>query len=84
MAMQTGEHCWKKNSGTPWAPTSNLWILSLTRSPLRYLGRREVGFKQLLYVQRYSIATMLHVTAEPRGRPVASSVYFYLNRKYCR
>ena len=28
-------------------------------------------------VQRYSIATMLHVTAEPRGRPVASSMYFY-------
>ena len=34
----------------------------------------EVGFKQLLHVQRYSIATVLHVTAEPRGRPVASSI----------
>ena len=39
MAMSTGEHCWKKNSGTPWARTSNLWIPSLTRSPLSYLGR---------------------------------------------
>ena len=39
MAMPTSEHCWKKNSGALWARTSNLWILSLTRSPLRYLGR---------------------------------------------
>ena len=39
MAMPTGEHCWKKNSGAPWARTSNLWIPSLTRSPLSYLGR---------------------------------------------
>ena len=33
------------------------------------------------------IATMLHLTAEPRGGPVAPSVYhiiFYENRKYCR
>ena len=37
--MPTGEHCWKKNSGAPWARTSNLWIPSLTRSPLRCLGR---------------------------------------------
>ena len=37
--MPTGEHCWKKNSGTPWARTGNLWIPSLTRSPLRYFGR---------------------------------------------
>ena len=36
----------------------------------------EVGFKQLVK-QRYSITTMLHVTAEPCGRPVASSMYFY-------
>ena len=39
MAMTTGEHCWKKNSGAPWARTSKLWIPSLTRSPLSYLGR---------------------------------------------
>ena len=42
MAMPTGEHCWKKNSGAPWARTSNLrsfWIPSLTHSPPRYLGR---------------------------------------------
>ena len=26
------------------------------------------------------IATMLHLTAEPRGRPVASSMYFYYNK----
>ena len=39
MAMPTGEHCWKKNSGAPWARTSNLWITSLTRCPLSYLGR---------------------------------------------
>ena len=39
MAIPTGEHCWKKNSGPPWARTSNLWIPSLTRSPLRHLGR---------------------------------------------
>ena len=45
MAMPTGEHCWKKNSGAPWARTSNLWIPSLTRSPLRYLGR----YAKLLY-----------------------------------
>ena len=24
MAMPTGEHCWKKNSGAPWARTSSL------------------------------------------------------------
>ena len=39
--------------------------------------RLKAGFKQLMHVQRYSIATMLHVTAEPRGRPFASSMYFY-------
>ena len=32
-------------------------------------------------VHRDSIATMLHVTAEPRGRPVASSMYFFLKQK---
>ena len=37
--MPTGKHCWKKNSGALWARTSNLWIPSLTRSPLRCLGR---------------------------------------------
>ena len=36
----------------------------------------EVGFKHCT-VHRYSIATMLHVAAKPRGRPVASSMYFY-------
>ena len=34
----------------------------------------RVGFKQLLYVALY-IDTMLQLTAEPRGRPVASSMY---------
>ena len=37
--MPTGEYCWKKNSGAPWARTSNLCILRLTLSLLRYLGR---------------------------------------------
>ena len=36
----------------------------------------EVGFKHCT-VLRYSIATKLHVTAEPRSRPLASSMYFY-------
>ena len=36
----------------------------------------ELGFKHCT-VHRYSIATMLHVTAEPRGRQDASSMYFY-------
>ena len=84
MAMPTGEHCWKKNSGAPWARTSNLWIPSLTRSPLRYLGKYVKWDLNSYCIQRYSITTMLHVTAEPRGRPVASSMYFYQNRKYCR
>ena len=35
-----------------------------------------MGFKHCA-VHRYSIATMLHVTAEPRGKPVASSMYFF-------
>ena len=36
----TKEH---KNNGAPWARTSNLWIPSLTRSALRYLGRYVEG-----------------------------------------
>ena len=39
-----------------------------------------VGFKLLLCSALY-IATMLHLTAEPRGRPVASSMYFLLKQK---
>ena len=80
MAMPTGEHCWKKNSDAPWARTSNLWIPSLTRSPLSYLGRyveRDLKF----YCRVLYIAIMLHLTAEPRGRPVASSMYFLLKQK---
>ena len=53
MAMPTGEHCRKKNSGAPWARTSNLWIPSLTRSPLSYLGR---------YVEIWFTCTCLPVT----------------------
>ena len=71
MAMPTGEHWWKKNSGAPWARTSNLWIPSLTRSPLSYLGI-YVEWDLNFYCTVLYLATMLHLTAEPRGRPVAS------------
>ena len=76
MAMPTGEHYWKKNSSAPCARTSNLWIPSLTRSPLSYLGR-YVEWDLNVYCTVLYIATMLHLTAEPRGRPIASSIYFY-------
>ena len=39
MYMPTGEHCWKKNSGAQWTRANNLWIPSLTRSVLNYVGR---------------------------------------------
>ena len=39
MDMPTGENCWKKNSGTQWAWTSNLWIPSLPPSLMSYIGR---------------------------------------------
>ena len=118
MAMPTGEHCWKKNSGAPWARNSNIWIPSLTRSPLSYLGRYVewdlkfnvqfyiyiLGLANALIVETkflelamslldfspriplgtFSIllvATMLHLTAEPHSRPVASSMYFVLKQK---
>ena len=55
----------------------DLWNPSLTRSPLRYLGRYvKWDLNIALYIAN-SIATMLHVTAEPRSRPVDSSMYFY-------
>ena len=38
-----------------------------------------VGFKRFITV--LYIATMLHLTAEPCGRPVASSMYFLLKQK---
>ena len=68
MAMPTGEHCWKKNSGAPWARTSNVWIQRITRSPLSYLGRYEKCDLNSCCTVLY-IATVLHLTAEPRGRP---------------
>ena len=72
--MPTGKHCWKKNSGTKWARTSNLWIPSLTRSLLSYVGR-YVEWDLNFYCTLLYIAKMLHLTEEPRGRPVASSMY---------
>ena len=74
MYMPTGEHCWKKNSGTQWARTSNFWISSLTRSLLSYVGR-YVEWDLNFYCTVLYIATMLHLAAEPRGRPVASCMY---------
>ena len=77
MYMPTGEHCWKKNSAAQWARTSNLWISSLIRSLLSYVGR-YVEWDLNFYCTVIYIATMLHLTAEQRGRPVASlqsSVY---------
>ena len=74
MYMPTGEHCWKKNSGAQWAQTSNFWITSLTRSLLSYVGRYEV-WDLIFYCEVLYIATMLHLIAETRGRPVASSIY---------
>ena len=57
MSMPTGEHCWKKNSGTRWARTSHLCISSLTRSPLRYLGR---------YV-KWDLNTVLYIAKQKRS-----------------
>ena len=74
MYMQTGEDCWKKNNGAQWARTSNLWISSLTHSLLSYVGR-YVEWDLNFYCTLLYIATMLHLTAKPRGRPVASSMY---------
>ena len=76
--MPTGEHCLKKNSGAQWARTSKLWISSLTRSLLSYIGR-YVEWNLIFYCTLLYIATMLHLTAEPRGRPVASRVYHIVN-----
>ena len=83
MYMLTGEHCWKKNSGAQWARTSNLWMSILTWSLLSYVVR-YVEWDLHFYCTVLYIATMLHLTAEPRGRPVASSMYFYKYRKYSR
>ena len=58
--MPTGEHCWKKNSGASWARTSNLWIPSLTRSPLRYLGRYvKWDLNTVLYIAKAIPVSML-------------------------
>ena len=65
MYMPTGEHCWKKNSGLQWPRTSNL---------LSYIGR-YVEWDLNFYCTVLYIAPMLFLTAEPRGRPVASSMF---------
>ena len=74
MHMPTGERCWKKNSGAQWARTSNLWIPSLIRSLLSYV-ERYVDWDLNFYCTVLYIATKLHLTTRPRGRPVASSMY---------
>ena len=63
MAMPTGEHCWKKNSGAPWARTSNLrsfWIDSKSNALSTALSRKicELGFKHCT-VHRYSTCIAL-------------------------
>ena len=78
--MPTGEHCWKKNSGEQLTRTINLWIPSLTRSLLSYVGR-YVEWDLNLYCTLLCIATIVYLNAEPRGRPVASSMYFFLKLK---
>ena len=79
MAMPTGEHCWKKNSGTPGARTSNLRSFdskSYTLSTALLRKICEVGFKHCT-VDRYSITTMLHVTAARGGGGVTSIIKVY-------
>ena len=51
--VPTTEHCWKKNSGSQRARTSDLWMSSPTSSRLGGLTCR-VGFKLLLYSAIYS------------------------------
>ena len=36
-----------------------------------------IHISSIALIDTIDIATMLHLTAEPRGRPVASSMYFY-------
>ena len=55
--MPTGEHCWKKNSDAQWARTRDLWISSLARSPLSYIGR-YVEWDLNFYCTLIYIATM--------------------------
>ena len=69
MSMPTGEHCWKKNSGASWARTSNLWIPSLTRSPLRYLGRYVKWDLNTVLIKRWLRCSVFSL---PTYRPSAS------------
>ena len=56
------------SSNIPTPPAYGVFISQL----IRYVELDLNSYCTLLY-----IATMLHLTAEPRGRPVASSMYFY-------
>ena len=76
--MPTGEHCWKKKKMAHRGREPATFVFQVhalsTALPRKIY---EVGFKHCT-VHRYSIATMLHVTAEPRGRPVASIMIVHL------
>ena len=74
MYMPTGEHCLKKNSGAQWARTQHPLDSKPNAPLLSYVGR-QVEWDLNFYCTVLYIATMLHLTAEPRGGQVTPSMY---------
>ena len=68
--MPTGEHCWKKIVAHRWLEPAIFGFQ--VQCALHYAASEDMwGVLTHCTVHRYSIATMLHVTAEPRDRRIA-------------